>query len=154
MKILVPTDFSSCAEAAAQYAVDLARRLEATVVLMAAYERPMFVIPDGDGSLLPDVTTELAEHVMTKLLWAREQLAHKDVAVRLEAVDGAPADAILRVARDEGFDLIVMGTHGRTGVRRLFLGSVAEHVVRHAECPVLTVRETARADAGAVAQPL
>jgi nucleotide-binding universal stress UspA family protein len=141
MKILVPTDFSPCAEAAAQYAVDLARRLDGAVVLLSAFTRPVFVPPSlDDAALVLDPVQVPAEEARTALEWAREQLDHPDVAVRIETVDGSPAEAIVRVARDEAFDLIVMGTNGRTGVRRLLLGSVAECVVRHADCPVLTVR--------------
>lgn len=136
-RILVPRDFSSTSNRALQYAVDWARRTGATLHVVHAK-----VLHQN----LDDDVVQGERETMARL---RERLRHLDgdaVAkgemTLEEAVvrDVAPAPAILDYAEDHDIDLIVMGTHGRRGMRRLILGSVAEEVVRYAECPVLTVR--------------
>ncbi len=74
--------------------------------------------------------------MLEKLVPADPRIAHEH-----HLISGAPADAIVRFAQQEGVDLIVMSTHGRTGLRRVLMGSVSEAVVRHAHCPVLTLRQ-------------
>jgi nucleotide-binding universal stress UspA family protein len=76
-------------------------------------------------------------------LWRElERMKQRDITVGMEPMleDGHPAKQIVQTAKDEGCSLILMGTHGRTGLSRLLMGSVAEHVLRHATCPVLTVK--------------
>jgi nucleotide-binding universal stress UspA family protein len=118
-RILVATDFSDEAEAAVRVAIDYARRLGAHLDILHVYSA---------GEL--DVTTLLAD--------AAAQ-ASPDVPVTVAGTGGDPAEEILRHAASHPIDLIVVGTHGRTGFSRLLLGSVAERVLRGARCPVLAV---------------
>jgi universal stress protein A len=139
-KILVPTDFSECAAAAVDYAKGLAEKVGGTLTLLHTY-LPM-AMAGGDGTMLPDIDAELAQEAQTQMLALRAELEAAGVLVEQRVVRGPSAETIAQVARAGGFDLIVMGTHGRTGLRHLLLGSVAERVVRLASCPVLTVRAT------------
>jgi len=133
--ILHATDFSDRAAYALHLACGLTRDYGARlIVLHVAMPQPVVY---GEGILPVDPQLLLRE--------AREQLNRLEVPggnVRAERrfVEGDPATEILRVARETGASLIVMGTHGRTGLGRLLMGSVAEQVVRKASCPVLTVK--------------
>ena len=134
-KILFPTDFSTLSDVALQYATTLARDMGARLVIVHIEEPPAaygagemyYGIPDPDAAAL------------TKML---EAVRPTDPAVPFEhrLVTGEPAAEIVELAKEEGVDLIVMGTHGRTGLGRLLMGSVAESVVRRAPCPVLTFK--------------
>jgi len=136
--ILVPIDFSTCSERALDYAFTLAEKLDATVSLVTAVgaEHP------GLGPTLSDpaVATIRRDRIagLEKLVGGRSALAKVGT---LEVVFGDARDMILRTAAELGADMIVMGTHGRRGIPRLVLGSVAEEVVRRATCPVVTVRQ-------------
>jgi nucleotide-binding universal stress UspA family protein len=134
--ILVPTDFSECATTALDYACDLARTLGATIHLVHCF-----------GPASPEMTLTLTAAMFDTLrsgsMTALESIvtAHPDVKFgRLALERGDPRDGILDIARDLECDLIVIGTHGRRGFARLVLGSVTEHVLRRATCPVLTLR--------------
>lgn len=136
-RILVPRDFSSTSDRAVQYAVDWARRTGATLHVIHA------------KVLHQNLDEDVVQGERETMARLREQLRHLDgdaVApgkVTLEEAvvrDVAAAPAILNYADDHDIDLIVMGTHGRRGMRRMILGSVSEEVVRYASCPVLTVR--------------
>src|SRR5262245_21034357 len=147
-RILVPVDFSSCSLAAVDYAAFLASALGATIDVMHAWHPPYEI-----GSLLhasthgpeADRRETLAEFMQTqagqdlKHVLARLEARGLDVQGRLEA--GNPRRAIVDAAGTGGYDLIVMGTHGRTGLAHVVMGSVAEWVVRHCTVPVLTVRD-------------
>ncbi len=138
--ILVPTDFSEHADQALAYAVDLATQLGATVHLVHAISVPAVGIPEL-GVAYSSVTMENAVDAAQKELEARAARLRDRVSlgpVRVEVGDAR--DVIDRAAETLSADLIVMGTHGRRGLRRMLLGSVAEAVVRSAPCPVLTVR--------------
>jgi nucleotide-binding universal stress UspA family protein len=143
-RILVPIDFSPSARAALQYAGFLADKLGASVEVLHVFEPPGYVGPDT-LALLP-ITAGHHEWGETKADVERQVeqfLADTSGGpatrtVRVEA--GEPSDAILRVAAEDRADLVVMGTHGRTGLSRLLIGSVAEAVLRRASCPVLTLR--------------
>jgi universal stress protein A len=139
--ILVPTDFSGTSDAALDYAYALARRLDASVQLLHVIDDPV-----ADG-LSPEACIVEGPALRTALLEnARDRLAHRvageepRVPVQTEVIFGHGPRTICEYAADRGIDLIVMGTHGRTGVAHVLLGSVAERVVRTAPCPVLTVR--------------
>jgi nucleotide-binding universal stress UspA family protein len=130
--ILVPTDGSDCAEAAEGYAADLAARYGATVHVLCVV----------DSRLLenaPQYDRVKAEHRETAEQTCNE-ISGRDVAAERAVRTDVPHEAILTYATDEDIDLIVMGTHGRTGVDRYLLGSVTEKVVRMADPPVLTVK--------------
>jgi len=138
--ILVPVDFSECSEQALDYAVALAAKLDAKVHLLNVISIPFVTVPEVGSAISPSVI-ETAIHdnqtALDKLVEARRtKAAFGDTVIHT----GDARDEILRTAESLGADLIVMGTHGRRGVTRALLGSVAELVVRTAPCPVLTVR--------------
>ena len=143
MKILHPTDFSECATQAEQLAVRLARALGAELVLFQALvEAPLY----GEGLLN---IREAQKVYDAQRKWAQETLEARagqirkteGIAVRWALDVGAPFEEIVKAAGEERADMIVMGTHGRSGLNRLLLGSVAERVIRLASCPVVTVRQ-------------
>jgi nucleotide-binding universal stress UspA family protein len=149
-KILVPTDFSESADAALAYAKTLAGCLGASLHLLH-----VFTDPYGPAMYMPEVYVPVPEAARARALEdARTRLAERldaDEEVYFRGtraiVTGLTAKQIVTYAADNGIALIVMGTHGRRGVAHLLLGSVAEHVVRTASCPVLTVRGTATGEA-------
>ena len=135
-KILFPTDFSHTGDAALELATSLARERGGTLLIVHVEEPPAAY---GAGEMyygMPDPVTE----DLRKML---EQVAPADPQIPCERrlITGDPATAIAHLAQEEGVELIVMGTHGRTGLMRLLMGSVAEAVVRRAPCPVLTLRQ-------------
>lgn len=142
-RILVPVDFSPCSKAALEHASFLAHRLGAELEVLHVWEPPTYVTPEMVVHMPGEKSRTLAEFVRTQSGQAMEALLasiERDGLVvhgRLET--GAVVETILRAAREN--DLVVMGTHGRTGLSHLLLGSVAEKVVRRSPCPVLTVRE-------------
>jgi len=140
--ILHPTDFSSNSAEAFHLASALARDCDARLVVVHAVEPAPAVV--GEAALVPNELEDLREEARHKL----DELEPVDPGVHLETMirDGPAPAVILDTADDCKADLIVMGTHGRTGIRRLFLGSVAELVLRRAHCPVLTVKEPAHAN--------
>lgn len=141
-RILLATDFSQASEAAAVQAVALAADNGAELVIAHAFEPP--IRPAVDAYLIPRIYDEFEAELRSEAdrqlapLVERAQAAR--VKVRPLVVRGAPDAAICRAAREENADLIVVGTHGRSGIARLFLGSVAARIVSSATCPVLTVR--------------
>lgn len=142
-KILVPTDFSPHADEAMRVAGDLCRRYDASLTLAYVYVPVAYSLPDGYTVYTPtqaqlgSMFEDLRRGLQTLKVEA-ESAGAKRVETRL--VEGPVASEICDLAAREGFDLIVMGTHGRTGFSHVLLGSVAEKVVRTAACPVLTVR--------------
>jgi nucleotide-binding universal stress UspA family protein len=149
-RILCPTDFSPSAEHAADVALALATSVGGSITLLHAYMPAAIMAPEG-GALLPEPARllDITDHVEATLAEAQRALAARAGAVKIDAlaVMGGAAAEILRLAESGEFDLIVMGTHGRRGLQRLVLGSVAETVMRRAAIPVVTVR------AGAEHQP-
>jgi len=134
--IVFPTDFSSASDAAMHYATSLARDAGAKLLIVHVEEPPLAY---GGGELyygIPDPD----RGDLTKML---DELTPSDPAVPYEhrMLLGEPATEIVRLAEEQAADLIVMGTHGRTGLKRLLMGSVAEAVVRRSACPVLTFKE-------------
>jgi nucleotide-binding universal stress UspA family protein len=141
-KILVPLDFSRCSDDALDAACELARRFEAPILLLHAYVIPTYPLPEGYVM----ASAETVAEVLSKTKEAMDRYKAKAVAQGIQKVDvlmtEGPAFAeIIRVARTENIDLIVMGTHGRTGIKHALLGSVAEKVVRKSPCAVLTIRD-------------
>jgi nucleotide-binding universal stress UspA family protein len=133
--ILHPTDFSDCATHAFRVAGALARDHGARLVVL--HVAPLPVVVYGEGVVPPQPEVTQAE-LDAKL----HQLQAPDPKVRVEhrLAEGDAATEILRAAEETSCDMVVMGTHGRTGLVRLLMGSVAEQVVRKAPCPVLTVK--------------
>jgi nucleotide-binding universal stress UspA family protein len=139
--MVVGTDFSETADLALDYAIALARSFNAEIVVVHAYEMPAYSFPDGAvmaGDLLQRLEAA-SEEALVATLRARQQ---SGVKLRTVLRMGAPWKEIASVAEAENADMIVVGTHGRRGVARVLLGSVAERVVRTAPCPVLTVGQT------------
>ena len=139
--ILVPHDFSESSEAAMRYGMELARMFGATLHIVHISEKARFEMatefPLGLDMSLEDAIRER----LSKIMKNREQLELKPTFLVLS---GAPSIEIVRYANDHAINLIVMGTHGRGPVAHALMGSVAEKVVRHAPCPVLTVRHPER----------
>ncbi|RDI71052.1 universal stress protein [Halopelagius longus] len=139
--ILVPTDGSDPADAALDRAIDLARTYDATLRILS-------VVDVGDvGMLSPEsvpldgVRSSLRARAERVVGDAAERAEEAGVRAETEVLIGIPHVEILDAAADAGADLVVMGTHGRTGLRRALIGSVTERVVRRCDAPVLTVRE-------------
>jgi len=137
-KILFPTDFSPYGQEALRWATALARDTGATLVIVHVEEPPMAY---GGGEIY--IATEEGDR--EELRHALLQIVPTDPNVPCDhkLLVGDPATAIVEAAEKENADLIVMGTHGRTGLTRLLMGSVAEAIVRRAKCPVLTVKHPA-----------
>jgi nucleotide-binding universal stress UspA family protein len=141
--ILLPTDFSECGNFALSYATSIARSFGASIICVHAIES---IVPTvgytGMTEPLPiaDITEQLensAERELPKLAEC-DECAGLDVEELI--VHGEAASEIVRVAKDRAVDLIVISSHGRTGLGRILFGSTAEAVVRHASCPVLVVK--------------
>ena len=144
-RILVPTDFSDTADAALQYAKVLAGQFGASIDLLHVFSNPYDLAvytPEVYAPLPPEMREraleEAREYLSARLTPADEQRFGGGTHA---IVTGLTAPQIVKYADEHGIDLIVMGTHGRRGVAHLLLGSVAEHVIRTAACPVLTVRD-------------
>lgn len=135
-KIIVPVDFSAPSEAAARFACDLARKLAAHVYLIHVAPTPAFVTHRADAAAEPP----RSEMAWARLARLRQQLGATQITteVRTGAVDEAITGAVVAY----GADLIVMGTHGRSGLPHLVFGSVAEQLIRAAPCPVLAMRDS------------
>ena len=137
--ILVPVDFSEHADQALTYAMELASKLGARLTLLHVIQRPM---PGAGGmgvaleTYFQQVELMAGETMEDQARCAREAGLECEVAI----VQGVPFQQIVDLATTKQADLIVMGTHGRTGLQHLLLGSVAERVVRLAPCPVLITR--------------
>ena len=141
-RICCPIDFSDASRAAMEVSADLARRTGAELVLLHAYPIPGYTFPDGSVVASPKMMQDLADQAEKHLgEWRAD--AEKLVGAPRVAMDkavGEPAAEIVSFAEERGIDLLVLGTHGRTGLEHALMGSVAERVVRRARCPVLTVR--------------
>lgn len=142
-KILVPVDFSENSDAALDWATVLARDTGATLLLVHVETVPLTT---GGGEYIYAIPEPPTQELLERL----NKVVPKDASVPVERrlLAGDPADAILRTAESENVDMIVMGTHGRRGITRLLMGSVAEAVVRRANCPVLTVKQPAKGAGG------
>lgn len=144
-RICCPIDFSDASRAAMEAAADLARRFGATLTLLHAYPVPGYTFPDGSVVASPRMLQELAEQATRHLgEWQRDAQELGAPDVRIHTAVGEPAAEIVAWAKEAGIDLLVLGTHGRTGLEHALLGSVAERVVRRARCPVLTVHPPGR----------
>ncbi len=144
-RILVPVDFSPHSDFALSYAISLAGRLAASLHLLHVVE-PISAAALGEGFYLPEVSELQARMVSDaehRIAECRALAAAGNVPVGTDVLSGPAATIIASAASNKECDLIVMGTHGRTGLAHLFMGSVAERVTRLAPCSVLTVRETA-----------
>jgi universal stress protein A len=140
-RMLCASDFSPASRPALRLAQDLARTLKARLILFHAYERS---VPISNGGYLPpsvlrEMWTATREAARRNLKRLARSPQGKGVRISILLAEGPASAAIVRAARKNRVDLVVMGTHGRTGVRRLLMGSVADRVIRTATCPVLVV---------------
>jgi universal stress protein A len=138
--ILVPIDFSECSKKALQYAIPFAKQFRASLTLIHVvqinYGYGEFAAIDY--ALLEKQIREGSEKQLTDL--AETEIGN-DVSAKVVVGTGVPAREIVDTARIQNSDLIIISTHGRTGLKHVIVGSTAENVVRHAPCPVLVVRE-------------
>jgi nucleotide-binding universal stress UspA family protein len=144
-RILVPTDFSDCALPAVRYAAELANKFGSELILLHVVPDAVLALPDAvmpTPTPLADLNalTDAGKQGLANLI-AAEKLQER--RPRSEVRIGSPAQEITAAATDLHADLVCIGTHGRGGLARVLLGSVAEHVLRQAPCPVLTVRSKA-----------
>lgn len=141
-QVLVATDFSEASEAALTYGRHFARTFGATLHVIHVVENVMArFAADAYPVLLPDLQKDVEDAGEKRLLGALETEDFGQLhAVPVIRTSVSPAAAIVDYAKEAQVDLIIMGTHGRGGVAKLLMGSVAERVVRTASCPVLTVR--------------
>jgi nucleotide-binding universal stress UspA family protein len=145
-RICCPIDFSDASRAAMEVAADLARRNGGELTLLHAYPIPGYTFPDGSVVASPKMMQDLADQAARHIEEWRVE-AEKLGAPRVTALTavGEPAAEIVALAAEQKVELLVLGTHGRTGLEHALMGSVAERVVRRARCPVLTVHPAAKA---------
>jgi len=141
-RILVPTDFSAGAEPAHRWAVGLAEAFGAELLLLHVLDTRLAAI----AGLPPDMAPMPAVDQLLQSARAEAEQQMRALGARFPGAktllkEGVPRATILEVAKEERADLIVMGTHGRTGLSHMFFGSVAEHIVRYSRIPVLTARQ-------------
>ena len=137
--ILLATDLTAASREATDRAIDLASRLDARLLIVNALEKRRL---SGSGShdRVDQARAERESHLVKVVRDARDA----GVTAEFMVWDGDPGDSIAEAAEAEQADLVVVGTRGRSGAERMFLGSVSDHVVRHATCPVLVVRPSQR----------
>ncbi len=138
--LLCPVDFSQTSDRALEYALALAERLGTSITVMHAYQMPAYALAEGTLDLPPFLADELRSRLQERLDALVQGKAGAGVRCGSLLCEGIPYVEILRAAKQVGADLIVIGTHGRSGISHMLIGSVAERVVRTSEVPVLTVR--------------
>lgn len=144
-RILVPIDFSTCSLAALEHALAMAARFGSSVEVLHVWSLPL-TLGAGDPVALPGHTHEtVATFAGSQAARLLDQMmidlaGRGTVEVHSRVQRGDASEEIVRIADEGGYDLIVMGTHGRSGLNHLLRGSVAEQVIRRATCPVLTIR--------------
>ena len=153
-RILVPVDFSAHSERALHYAATLAGQVGASVELLHVVEDFSYgVLSEVYVPNLPEMMQEAINAAVERLTSLKASVFPQGSNVETVAYVGRPARTIVEYANAGGFDLIVMGTYGRTGLPHLFMGSVAEQVLRTASCPVLAVRGSGAARVHTPATP-
>jgi nucleotide-binding universal stress UspA family protein len=141
-KLLVPTDFSEDSEQAARYAVELAKRFQAEVHCIHVVDIPADLLSTSDY-YMTGPSEQFVDQIREESKKNLEAFAKKNLEgaqVQTAFLEGSPFVEIIRYARNQQIDLVVIATHGRTGLKHVLFGSVAEKVVRKAPCPVLVVK--------------
>jgi nucleotide-binding universal stress UspA family protein len=145
-RMLLATDGSPFSDRAADYCIDMAKMLDADVLALFVMSLKHFEIyalgHHDDITGYEDENKRLMAEGGKALAYVTGRAKEKGVRLETRISRGYPADEIMKVAKDEKFDLIVVGHIGRSGIERVLLGSVSEHIVRNAPCPVLVVRGT------------
>lgn len=142
--VLVPIDFGPGSDAALAYALELAKPLGAEIVVLNAWDLPPIGFPEGALLVSGELSQRLGDNAREGVARVVRESSSYGVTMRGIAKQGDPWRAIVDAAEEVGAGLIVMSTHGRRGLPRALLGSVAEKVVRTAPCPVLTVHTSDR----------
>jgi universal stress protein A len=141
--ILVPVDYSACSGAALRFALELARKLGAELDVVHVWDRPTYVSEDikiGHGDTARSLIDMIRENAQAEMAQFMEKVAvPSTVKLSTRLLSGNPAAIVLAALHEGKHQLLVVGTHGRTGLRHMLLGSVAEKLVRHSPVPVLTV---------------
>lgn len=140
-KILCPVDFSECSDHALKYATAFAQMYSSRLSLLHVVEMPF--LPAYSMAGIPDIyfpVDEVQKQCADKMNKLVEKLSDGDLDVHGDVQVGSPFLEIIKRAKEEESDLIVLGTHGRSGLKHMIIGSVAEKVVRKAPCPVLSVK--------------
>ncbi|MGH7274187.1 MAG: universal stress protein [Nitrospiria bacterium] len=148
-RVLMATDFSAYSREAMDYAVYLVKVLGGDLYLLHVFELPFFSHTGVTPSIQPEVhqwIKEVKHGELAKLNTLAEETRHQGIKVDSIFKEGTPFLEILKTAQEIPADLIVLGTHGRSGFSHVLMGSVAERVVRKASCPVFTVRPKALID--------
>jgi len=143
--ILVPTDFSEYADQALNYAIQLAQQLQAHITLLHIIDTAPLGVVEGATMLPPSYWQELETDIEQIMEESLKRLHDVGLQGETVIVHGVPFQTIVDTAEDKGADVIIMGTHGRTGLPHAIIGSVAEKVVRLAPCPVLVTRAATEA---------
>jgi nucleotide-binding universal stress UspA family protein len=139
-KILVPIDFSDCSRKALQYALALAREHRAAITLIYVVPPPAYPVGEFGGLEYGNLVADMRTGGEKQLAELAAEIGDA-VSVETQVRTGSPAAEIVAAAQESADDMIVISTHGHTGLKHVLLGSVAEHVIRGAPCPVLVVRE-------------
>ena len=140
-RIHVPVDFSEHSKDALRYAVDFGSIFDAELLLVFVVESVGYPADLGYGQVaIPQIERELSDRGRTELERLAREIVGGKLAVKYHVPAGRPFVEIIRAAREFGADMIVIATHGHTGVEHILFGSTAEKVVRKAPCPVLVVR--------------
>lgn len=140
-KILVPLDFSQCSTEAIETAGDVCKRYGAEACLVHVHEPINYALPANYPFFVPGQLENILAECAKRLGDAKQQAQAAGItSPQTQLLQGTPATEIVELATKHGFDLIMMGTHGRTGFQHALIGSVAEKVLRRAPCAVLTVR--------------
>ena len=134
-KILVPTDFSHTGDTALEYAASLAKEQGARLLIVHVQELPRVYA----GDMYYGIAEPSSEELMSMLRDVKP--ADHRVSVEYRLLSGDPAEAVVRLSDEEDVDMIVVGSHGRTGFSRALMGSVAESIVRKAHCPVVVCKQ-------------
>lgn len=144
-RVLAPTDFSDSSAPAVRYAAELAGKFGAELTLLHVVQDLTLVVPDVmmPTPVAAPALNDMVEGAKAGLGTFVQKLGLEPLRPKTEVRIGAPAAEIVAAAQELKADLLCIGTHGRTGLAHFLLGSVAERIVRHAPCPVLTVRPPA-----------
>lgn len=139
-KILVPLDFSECSRVGLDYALEFAREFGSSLLLFHSVVIHSYALSDEYTALeVPNILSQQQDYADEEMARWRREIEKEFGKVEAKVGVGSPVEQIDECVRTEGVDLIVTSTHGRTGLKRAFIGSTAEQIVRHAPCPVLVV---------------
>jgi nucleotide-binding universal stress UspA family protein len=140
-KIMIPTDFSESSSHAMEYGAQLAKKVGAKILLLHVIPLGSYVSAASSAPVPVEAIEALAQTARNEISKTGKALqTSHGIAVDVMVTDGPAPAVITELAKTQAADLIVMGTQGRTGLKHVLLGSVAEHVVRHSSIPVMTVR--------------